>query len=105
MSDKVIVQKGRTTTVTVNLGMNVTGDTFKSEIRTEPDQDSVLIATWTVQVTNASAGTLKLTLDDTVTGKITYSAGYMDLKRTSGGEPLAVFDKPLEVEFRGTVTV
>ena len=28
----------------------------------------------------------------------------MDLKRVSGGEPLAIFDKPLEVVFQGVVT-
>jgi hypothetical protein len=29
----------------------------------------------------------------------------MDLKRVSGSEPLAVFDQPLEVSFRGSVTL
>jgi len=29
----------------------------------------------------------------------------MDIKRDSGGLTLPVFDRPLEVEFRGVVTV
>jgi hypothetical protein len=49
-------------------------------------------------------GKLILTLDDSDTNAITASSGYMDLKRVSGGEPIPVFDKPLEVVFRGSVT-
>jgi hypothetical protein len=105
LSTKVIVHKGRTNTLVVNLGMNVTGNTFTSEIRSEPTVDSPLIATWTVVVTDAAIGKLTLTLDNTITQAIAPSTGYMDLKRVSGGEPLPVFDRPLEVSFRGTVTV
>jgi hypothetical protein len=106
MSSKVIVQKGRTNVVTVSLGIDVSADTFTSEIRTEPDQSSDLIATWVVtKKTNGSDGELILTLDDTTTKTIQATSGYMDLKRIKGGEPIAVFDQPLEVLFRGTVTV
>src|SRR5262252_694712 len=98
MSDKVIVQKGRTNTLIVNLGINVSGNTFKSEIRTGPDQESPLIATWTVAITTAASGILTLTLDETITKGITYDAGYMDLKRTVSGKAVPVFDKPIEVD-------
>ena len=105
MSNKIIVHKGRTNTLRVNLGMNVSTDTFTSEIRAEPTVDSPLIATWTVSfVTNGSDGELILRLDNLVTEQIAANSGYMDLKRISNGEPIPVFDRPLEVSFRGTVT-
>jgi hypothetical protein len=104
MASKVIVHKGRTNTLRVNLGMNITGDTFTSEIRAEPDTSSLLIATWVVTVSDATKGELVLTLDDVTTSQITAASGYMDIKRVTGTEPVAVFDRPLEVSFRGTVT-
>jgi streptogramin lyase len=57
-----------------------------------------------VFVTDGEDGELVLTLDNTITEQITANAGYMDLKRMVSGEPVPVFDKPLEVTFRGTVT-
>lgn len=106
MSNQIVVHKGRTNTLLVNLGINVAGSTITSEIRSEPDQESSLIATWTVTfVSDGADGKLRLVLDDLATSQIKASSGYMDLKRMSGGEPLAVFDEPLEVIFRGTVTV
>lgn len=105
MSNQVIVHKGRTNTVTVSMGVSVLGDTITSEIRTEPDVEAPLIATWIVTfVTDGSDGELILKLDDTVTAGIVVDTGYMDLKRISNGEPIPVFDRPLEVVFRGTVT-
>lgn len=102
MSDAVIVYKNRTTVITVSLGIDVSGDTITSEIRTE---SGVLIATWSVAFdSDGTNGELILTLDNTITGTISYSSGLMDIKRLSGGEPLAVFDNPIEVEFRSTVT-
>lgn len=106
MSHKVIVHKGRTNVVTVSLGINVSADTITSEIRSEPDQESDLIATWVVTFkTTGVDGDLLLTLDDSITKLITATNGYMDLKRITGGQPISVFDKPIEVDFRGTVTV
>jgi hypothetical protein len=105
MSSKVIVHKGRTNIVNVSLGIDVSADTITSEIRQEPNQDSELIATWTVtKKTDGSDGELILTLDDAITKTIEATSGYMDLKRIVGGQPVAVFDKPIEVAFRGTVT-
>jgi hypothetical protein len=86
------------------MGMDITGETFTSEIRSEPDQGAALIATFTVTVTDAAEGIITLVLDDSVTDDITVDSGFMDIKRVSGGEPLPTFDRPLEVEFRGTVT-
>lgn len=105
MSNKVIVYKGRTNVLAVSLGINVQADTITSQIRSEPDQGSDLIATWTVtNKTNGSDGEIILTLDDAVTKLITANSGYMDLKRVTGGQPVSIFDQPLEVDFRGTVT-
>jgi hypothetical protein len=106
MSDKIVVHKGRTNTVTVNMGIDVSADTITSEIRSDPEQDAELIATWVVTKPNGgSDGILLLTIDDTISKNITANGGFMDLKRMHGGEPVAVFDKPIEVDFRGTVTV
>ena len=105
MSGKVIVYKNRTNVITVSLGIDVSADTITSEIRSEPDVNSPLIATWVVSFkTDGKDGELILKLDDLYTSQIKANSGYMDLKRISGSEPLAVFDQPLEVAFRGAVT-
>ena len=106
MSSKVIVHKGRTNVITVSLGINVSADTITSEIRSEPNVDSPLIASWVVTfATNGADGELILTMDDNTTRQIKANSGYMDLKRITGSEPVPVFDSPLEVSFRGTVTL
>jgi hypothetical protein len=105
MSNEVIVHKGRTNTVRVNLGIDVSADDITSEIRSEPDVEAPLIATWVVSFVNdGTDGQLLLTLDDIDTVSIKENSGYMDLKRITNGEPVPVFDKPLEVQFRATVT-
>jgi len=104
MATKVIIHKGRTCSFLVNLGMDITGETFTSEIRSEPDQDSALLGEFDITIDDATLGLMTLTIDDLYTGQIEVDSGYMDLKRVSAGEPLPVFDRPLEVEIRGTVT-
>lgn len=105
MSNQVVVHKGRTNVVTVSLGIDVSTDTITSQIRAAPNVDAPLLAQWTVEFADdGSDGELILTLDDSVTSNIEADRGYMDLKRVTGGEPVPVFDRPLEVEFRGTVT-
>lgn len=105
MANEVIVYKGRDNTVKVHLGIDVSSDTITSEIRSEPTQEAPLLATWTVAFeSDGSDGKLLLTMSDTISGQITANVGYMDLKRVSGGLVVPVFDKPLEVVFRGTVT-
>jgi len=105
MTTPIIVYKNRTNIVTVNLGMNVSGDTFSSQIRKTKTAGSTLLATWTVTFqTNGSDGMLVLTLDNSVTSAIVETTGYMDIKRTTAGEPIAVFSEPLEVTFRDTIT-
>lgn len=102
MSNSLVVFKNRTNIVPVSIGMNVSADLITSEIRT---LSGVLIATWDVTFDgDGTDGEIVLTLDDSVTSTITYPTGLMDLKRISGGEPFAVFELPIEVEFRETIT-
>jgi len=102
--EKVIVYKARTNTLPVNLGMDVSADTFTSEVRVDRDHTSTLLMEWTVTFdTDGTDGKLILSVDDIVTGQILPSSGWMDLKRVTGSEPVQVFD-PIEVEFRGSVT-
>jgi hypothetical protein len=106
MSSEIVVHKGRTNVITIGLGIDVSDDTITSEIRSGPDQSSALIMTWDVEfATDGTDGELVLTIDNTITGDIEASSGYMDLKRVSAGEPIPVFDRPLEVTFQGSVTV
>lgn len=101
----VVVHKGGTVIVTVGLGYDVSNDTITSQIRVDKDRTSALIATWDVSfATDGEDGELVLTLDDSVTSAITHAKGYMDMKRVAGGEPIYVFDEPLEVLFKETVT-
>ncbi len=102
---QVVVDKGRTVILPVSLGFDVSQDTITSEIRVSKSSTSTLIATWVVSfTTNGTDGELILTLDDSVTTSITQSVGYMDLKRVAGGEPLSIFNEPLEVVFNNVVT-
>jgi len=103
---QIIVHKGRTVIVPVSLGYDVSTDVITSQIRAEKDPASALIATWVVTFkTDGVDGEIILTLDNVITAAIVKSTGYMDLKRVTGGEPVNVFDDPLEVLFKDTVTV
>lgn len=105
MSGEIVVHKSRTNVVTVGLGIDVSEDTITSEVRSQPDIGSALIMTWDVEfATDGTDGELILTVDDVITAQIEANSGYMDLKRVSGAEPVPVFDTPLEVIFRGSVT-
>jgi dihydrodipicolinate reductase len=104
--EPIDVFKGYTTVLQVHLGIDVSEDEFKSQIRVNSDRTSDLIAEWEVSfATDGTDGELILTLDDSVTGVITHTTGYMDLVRISAGEPLPVFKDVLEVLFKDTVTV
>ncbi len=103
---QLVIYKDRTNVVPVSLGYDVSSDTITSEIREDDDVGSDLIATWEVSfLTDGTDGELVFTLDDAVTALITKSSGFMDIKRVSSGEPFNVFDKPLEVIFRDSVTL
>lgn len=106
MSTVLVIHKGRTNIVTASLGMDVSGDTLTSQIRSEPNQEAELIATWNIEfATDGTDGELVLTLTASETDNIEARRGYMDIKRIAGVEILPVFSKPLQVDFLGTVTV
>lgn len=103
---QIVVHKGRTNKLLVAVGFDVSNDVLTSEIRAEKDQESELIATWSVAfVDDGVDGELVLTLDNSVVSAVTKSKGYMDIKRVTGGEPVSLFDDILEVLFKDTVTV
>lgn len=105
MTQPVIVYKGRTTVLQVSVGYDISEDQITSEIRAGKYPTSTLIATWIVQNrSDGKDGELLLILDDAVSAEITKTKGYMDLKRVTGGEPVPVFDDPLEVLFKEVVT-
>jgi hypothetical protein len=100
----IIVYKNRRNELAVNLGTDVSADTFASEIREKASTTSPLIATWSVGFkTDGVDGELVLTLDDSALSAIVHKTGYMDIKRISGGEPYAVFP-PVKVVFKDVVT-
>lgn len=107
MSNKVVVHKDRANTIQIHVGIDISDDVITSEIRSESDTSAPLIATWDVSfLTDGSDGKLVLTMSYTVSSQISVNSGYMDLKRVIGGvgDPVSVFDEPLEVSFRGVVT-
>ena len=106
MTPQLIVHKGRTVIVPVSLGYDASDDVFTSQIRVDTDPTSTLIATWVVSfATDGTDGELILRLDNSITAVITKAVGYMDMKRMTGGEPVPVFDDPIEVLFKDVVTV
>lgn len=101
---EVTVFKRRTNKLRVSLGFDVSGDTFASEIREKATFSSPKIATWSwAFVTDGTDGEILLTCDDSELLAVTVKSGYMDIKRISGGEPLAVY-APIKVNFIETVT-
>jgi len=105
MYTPIIIHKGRTNTISLNLDESVLPDTLVSEIRSAPNSTSELIATWTITpVTDGSDGRYLMQLDNSALSSVSYSNGYMDIKRLSSGEPLPLFDDPLPVVFKDTVT-
>lgn len=100
----IVVYKNRTNILAVSLGVDVSADTFESQIREKAQGDSLLLATWAVAfASDGTDGELVLTLDDSQLTDITARTGYMDIKRIIGGEPFAVF-APVKVVFQDTVT-
>jgi broad-specificity NMP kinase len=104
MDKSVVVYKNRTNVLTVRLGIDVSGDTFESEIRDRPNSDANLIATWAFSfLTDGTDGVVVLTCDNSQLSNVVHKTGYMDLKRVSNGEPYQVY-APVKVQFVDTVT-
>lgn len=104
--DQIVVKRGRVTKIQVSLGYDVSNDTFVSQIRSEDDSESDLLATWDISfLTDGVDGELVFQIDDSDRTLGDKSIGYMDIKRVSGGKPIDVFDEVLEVVFKETITV
>lgn len=105
IQSQIIVYKNRTNVIQVSLGIDVSGDTFTSEIREKVSQNSPLIASWDVSfLTDGTDGMLVLTIDDTDLSNIEPTVGYMDVIRISSGEPLPAFKGKIRVILEETVT-
>lgn len=102
---QIIIYKGRTNVIPISFGFDISNDIITSEIRTDKKSTSPLIATFDFAFeSDGTDGKGSLILDNSVTSGITRTIGYMDVKRVSNGEPLPVFDEPLEVIFKFPVT-
>lgn len=105
MPTTIVVHRGRTEKLPVQLAYDVSQDTITSQIRRGRSVNSPLIAEWDVSYrTDGKDGLIDLVLDDSVTILIDADMGYMDLKRVTGGEPVSVFKEPLQVVFKTVVT-
>ena len=104
MTEPLEIYKNRTNIIPVNLGVDVSGDTFASEIREERDSTSTLIASATISFdTDGVDGKILLTFDNSSLSAVLVKYGYMDVKRTSNGEPLQA-TTPVKVVFKESVT-
>jgi hypothetical protein len=102
--DPIIIHRGRTEKVTIHLAYSVAGDQIYSQIRKGVSPTAPLIATFTEIDISEDGRVITLTLDDSITGNIHTTGGFMDLKRVTGGEPVTVLDEPLAVIFKNVVT-
>lgn len=105
MSGTLTIYRDRTNIVPLHLGYDVSADTFRSQIRVGKSKTSLLIAEFDVTfLTDGTDGELLLTLDDSVAATIVQDKGFTDVKRVSAGEPFQVYDEPIPVRFKDTVT-
>ena len=102
---EIILYKNRTNRFKVNLGIDVSTDTFTCQVREKALVTAPLIATATSVTfeTTGVDGVLYGLFDDSTLNAVTAKSGYLDLKRMSGGEPLPVF-APVKVKFQEVVT-
>lgn len=105
VTDPIVIKRGRVKVVRFELGYDVSGDVLTSEIRSDKNTASALIATWEVSFENdGTDGKVLLTLDDSVTADIVKSDGWTDIKRVADGQAVPVFDDPIPVVIEGVVT-
>jgi hypothetical protein len=105
MSGELIIHRNRTNRVPLGLGYDVSGDTITSHIKATVDPAAPPLCEWDVIfLTDGTDGELVLILEEASLSAVTQRYGFMDLKRTSGGEDFSVFLEPLKVKFQGVVT-
>lgn len=105
MYQPIIVHKNRNVTVGINLGEDVSGNTFSGVIRKDKSPDSTLLATWAIEfLTDGTDGEIVLTLQPGDTATIEHTNAYTDVKRVVGSEVLPVFTQPIQVIFVDSLT-
>lgn len=104
MGKSLRFDKGRYNAIPVHLNTNITGWTLVAECRAGPSDDSELLFTWTITVTNAAAGELELSYNDSASALNPPAVGWTDLKRVTGAGDISQFDEPLAVDFKGMPT-
>ena len=100
----VDVHKHRTTELHVILPYPTENDIFTSQVRKGRSQATEVIVEWNVSKSEESSNKLILVIDDELASTITETTGYMDIKRVTAGEPLAVFNDPILVTFKDVIT-
>lgn len=100
------LKKLRHQTIRFELGADYSADILTSDIRVAKDDESELIATWTIDPeTDGTDGVYLFTLDDADLPSSMVSKGFMDVKRVSAGEPLVgPFDGYITVVFQEVIT-
>ena len=84
------IMRGDTEVFVINLEdtagnpINLTGDTFASQIRYNKD-DTTIAASFSAAITNAANGVVTLTLSSAASAALNDGVAYWDLQRTSGG--------------------
>lgn len=102
---RITVYKKRTNTKEVWFGADYSDDELVSEIRVAADDESELIASWSIEPkTDGVDGKYIFTIDDSDLPSDIPDKGYMDIKRISAGEPLAVHKGYIVVDFQEVVT-
>lgn len=104
MGKQVVFFKGRYNAIPVHLNTDITGWELHAQIRETPEDDSPVILTWTVTITNAAAGDIELSFNDSASALNPPAVGWTDVKRVTGSGDISQFDEALAVEFRGMPT-
>lgn len=87
---QLTLEKGRTNVLPVTLGVAVpeAGSALKAEIRTGPSEQATLVATWSIQVVDAAAGEIVLTLTPAWADALTADTVYTDVIIIAGDRTL-----------------
>lgn len=105
MYKPIYIRVGRHNTVAVRFDGDISTEVLTSEIRKEKSKTSELIATFTPSfATDGTDGILLLTLDQTASDGITFTNGWMDIKKIEDGKSTSAFQHPVPVIFEGVVT-
>lgn len=102
MADSLVVYKQRTNIFEfIFFGQDLSQDVLTSQIRRGQSSNSHKIAEFDIRPrTDGKDGRYIFTIDDSELENIPDVVGWLDIKRVSGGEPLAVLESPIPVTFQ-----